>query len=78
MSVYIVDLQCPKCGEAHRMTSGLLLDCDPIQPGNPAALHGKGDLPTALASLLNDKVWCETAGQYVQQQDRQRVFLRPR
>jgi hypothetical protein len=71
-------MQCPTCGKLHLVTRGLQLEHGPTEAGSVADLYGEGTLPSALAHLLKDKVWCDTAGGWVRQQDRTRVFLTPR
>ena len=77
MTTYIVDIQCPESSQQHRVTSGLILHSGPTQPGSLAELYGDGELPLALASLLNDLVECPVTQHWVQQTDRHHVFLDP-
>jgi hypothetical protein len=74
---YIVDMQCPKCGELHRLSNGLLLENGPTKTGSLAELYGSRPLPLALVGLLTDLAYCETLGEWVQQWDRAWVFLQP-
>ena len=78
MGLYLVDMNCPECGERHLLSIGLSLDHGPTESGSAAELYGDGELPTALVSLLDDPVWCPAAWEWVTQKDRQRVFLVPR
>jgi hypothetical protein len=72
-----VEILCSACGRQHRVTGGLILHGSPTQPGTLAELYGDGELPLALASLLNDLVECPVTQQWVQQTDRHHVFLDP-
>jgi hypothetical protein len=45
--------------------------------GDLAELHGNQPFAPNLARLLDDLVWCETQGGYVNQPDRAKVLLRP-
>ena len=78
MRQYLVDLRCPYCGKTHRVTSGLQLDGGPTEPGSLADLYPGGELPQALARLLDNLVWCPKVEQWVNQHDRGRFYLTPR
>jgi hypothetical protein len=77
MTSYIVDLRCPICGKAHRVSNGFRLDDGPTEPGSLADLYGGAELPQALANLLHDLVWCEVTERWVNQKDWRRVYLTP-
>jgi hypothetical protein len=49
----------------------------PTRAGTVAELYPGGELPRALSSLLNDLVWCDEAGEYVEIADPERVVLTP-
>jgi hypothetical protein len=74
---YTVDIQCPSCNRMHRVTDGLLLRAGPAELVNLGNLIPSSDLPPVLPDLLNDKVWCDSAGDYVEMPDRWRVLLKP-
>ena len=78
MDFYAVDIICLKCGERHLVTSGLMLEGGPTKAGSLAKLYGNQPLVPNVAPFLRDKVWCETEGGWVNQPDREKVFLTPR
>ncbi len=82
MAIYNVDLDCPRCGTAHRVIGGLvgslMIENGPDRPGTIAELYEGRELPAVLVRLLNDKVWCETLGEYGLMDDPARVHLTPK
>jgi hypothetical protein len=74
---YIVDVTCPMCVRSHRLANAFLVKGGPSTAGSLAELYNE-ELPPPLATLLNDKVWCDQAGEYIMQTDRRRVFLKLR
>ena len=54
MTSYLLDICCPKCGKVHRVANHFHLDGGPTQPGGLADLYDGGELPQALANLLDD------------------------
>jgi hypothetical protein len=79
---YTVTLSCRRCGGEHLVVGGivgaLLIEDGPNREGTIAELYAGRELPAVLVSLLNDKVWCDDAGEYVLIADPARVFLTPR
>jgi hypothetical protein len=45
--------------------------------GSLAELYDGRELPARLVGLLRHRVWCDEAGEWVEQQDPRRVFVRP-
>ena len=82
MTSYTVTLNCPRCGSEHLVVGGLagalLVEDGPDREGTIAELYAGRELPAVLVRLLNDKVWCEDAGEYVLIADPARVILTPR
>ncbi len=76
MTRYIVDVICPMCVRSHRLANAFLIEGGPSTAGSLAELCAE-QLPLTLATLLNDKVWCDQAGEYIRQTDWRRVFLKP-
>jgi hypothetical protein len=77
MSLYIVDIQCPKCNEVHRVSKRYRVPNGPTQPGTLADLYPDGKLPPELVLLLAKQVWCPIVRQHVNQTDHDQVFLTP-
>lgn len=73
--LYGVHVICPLCGKRIWVTSGLHLQNGPTESGSVAELYGQGELPAPLASKMNDLVWCDTDQQYIEQGDRDKVYL---
>jgi hypothetical protein len=82
MTSYAVTLNCSRCGTEHIVVGGLvgalLIEDGPDRAGTIAELYAGRELPAVLVSLLNDKVWCDDAGEYILIADPARVFLTPR
>lgn len=57
---------------------GLVIENGPDRPGTIAELYEGRELPAVLVRLLNDKVWCEQAGDYILIADPARVQLTPK
>ena len=53
----------------------LRIENGPDRLGTVAELYEGRDLPAVLVRRLNDKVWCEQAGEYVLMDDPARVHL---
>jgi hypothetical protein len=52
---YVVDMQCPQCGELHRVTNEFFLDGGPTEAGTVAELYAGRELPPPLVSKLVEK-----------------------
>jgi hypothetical protein len=82
MTSYTVTLNCPRCGGEHLVVGGLvgalLIEDGPDREGTIAELYAGRELPAVLTRLLNDKVWCDHAGEYVLIGDPARVVLTPK
>ena len=77
MRFYLVEMTCPRCGQLHRITSGLILEGGPTRAGSLAELYGTAPLPWGIMDTVESKVYCERDKQYTQPQDRRTVFLTP-
>lgn len=82
MVLYNLDVGCPRCGKLHRVIGGpwggLMIEHGPDRPGTIAELYESRELAAVLVRLLNGKVWCDQAGDYVLMDDPARIHLPPR
>jgi len=72
---YAVDVVCPKCGEKHRLSEGVWLHDGPESTSSLGDYCVSQERVPSIVSLLKEKVWCETEGEWVQQTHCNQVFL---
>ena len=82
MRTYRVEYLCDRCGEVHLVggggvLDGLVLDRGPLRVGTVAELWPSGGLPSVVAALLADLIWCDGVGEYVGMGDPAWVVLTP-
>jgi hypothetical protein len=73
---YVVDVICPSCGEKHRLPEGVWLDDGQKSIGSLGDYCVSQERVPNIVSILEEKVWCETEGEWVQQTDCNQVFLK--
>jgi len=63
-----VTVICAGCGQEHLVCSQAWVPgLRPGQAGSVAELHPSGELPQAVAEVINSLVWCTVAGTHLAQ-----------
>jgi hypothetical protein len=82
VKLYAVTFHCPHCGQVQDVLGGgpglgLAIPQGPDRAGTVAQLWPRGNYPPSVASLLQDKVWCDALPEYVDLAHPARLVVTP-
>jgi hypothetical protein len=77
MAKYSVYFMCNECLEVHPMGTILHLDDGPPDKASTGDTYKGKELPTTVATLMDNMVTCPNTGRLTAQRDNKQVFLVP-
>jgi hypothetical protein len=77
MTKYMVHFFCDECSEVHPIHIIITLNDGPAKKESINNLYAGKELPTSVASLINNKTTCPNTGKLTSQADNNQVFLVP-